>query len=192
MRRPQRQETSPAKRSRSGPRTFDAFELVQQRGTLCGAADAAQLPRVADALAEPGGRVEYAIQGTSDEADRPALDLAIDGELFLTCQRCLQPMRWIAAQRITVLLARDARELALLDDSDEREVVLADAPLDPLALVEDELVLTMPYAPRHSPDEAPRCVPAHGDAPQRPASPFGALAGLRDLPEPAKGKRSKR
>ena len=49
------------------------------------------------------------------------------------------------AQRTLLLLARDERELARLDAEDhEHEVVLADAPLDPLTLVEDELLLTLP------------------------------------------------
>ena len=34
-------------------------------------------------------------------------------------------------------------------------MVLADAPLDPVVLVEDELLLSLPFAPRHDAD----CVP---------------------------------
>ena len=43
--------------------------------------------------------------------------------------------------------------MAALDNDSELEVVLAAAPLDPAELVEDELVLAMPFAPRH-PDDA--------------------------------------
>jgi uncharacterized protein len=49
-----------------------------------------------------------------------------------------------------VLLARDERELAALDAGSESEVVLAEGSLDPLTLVEDELVLALPFAPRHA------------------------------------------
>ena len=193
MRRNESPETPRASRARKGPRSFDAFELVQQRGALHGNVAATELSRVADALADEGGRIEYVIRGISDEADRPALELSIDGELFLTCQRCLKPMRWVAEQRSTVLLAHDERELAQLDDSDEREVVLASAPLDALHLVEDELLLMMPYAPRHAQDEGAACVPATSvddAAPDKPASPFEALAGLKTRAD--KGKRAKR
>ena len=41
------------------------------------------------------------------------------------------------------------KELARLDDASEGEVLLADRPLEPAMLVEDELVLTLPFAPRH-------------------------------------------
>ncbi len=47
-----------------------------------------------------------------------------------------------------VLLARDERELARLDEEDEHEVVLAASPLDAATLVEDELLLTLPFVPR--------------------------------------------
>ena len=40
------------------------------------------------------------------------------------------------------------------DDADSSaEVVLAAAPMEPLALIEDELLLALPFAPRH-PDGA--------------------------------------
>jgi uncharacterized protein len=173
---------------------FEAFELVQQRGTVSGEIAPSKLERIADSLASDAGRVAYAIAGTTDEAERPALDVRIDGELELTCQRCLKPMTWRASQRITLLLAHDERELALLDDSDEREVVLADESLDPIELVEDELLLTMPYAPRHPQSEAALCVPANDGEPQpdKPASPFGALAELKAARAPGKGKPAKR
>jgi uncharacterized metal-binding protein YceD (DUF177 family) len=45
---------------------------------------------------------------------------------------------------------RPIAELARLDGDSELEVVLAQEPLDPMALVEDELVLATPFAPRHT------------------------------------------
>ena len=67
----------------------------------------------------------------------------------LTCQRCLGDFEWPVGQRTDVLLARDDRELAALDGDSDAEVVLAGKPVEPLALVEDELVLALPFAPRH-------------------------------------------
>ncbi len=47
-----------------------------------------------------------------------------------------------------------------LDEVSEHEVVLANAPLDPVALVEDELLLTLPFAPRHEASCGPASVAA--------------------------------
>ena len=72
-----------------------------------------------------------------------------DGSVPLECQRCLQPFAWPVAQRTTLLLARDERELARLDDGDdEHEVILAEAPLERVTLIEDEVLLALPFAPR--------------------------------------------
>jgi uncharacterized protein len=75
--------------------------------------------------------------------------VSIQGMVPLTCQRCLGALDQPVGQSTTLLLARDDDELVRLDESSEDEVVLANAPLDPLALVEDELLLTLPFAPRH-------------------------------------------
>jgi uncharacterized protein len=77
------------------------------------------------------------------------LAIEIEGSVPLTCQRCLDDFEWPVAQRTEVLLAHDERELALLDADSSAEVVLAGAPVTTLTLVEDELLLALPFAPRH-------------------------------------------
>jgi uncharacterized protein len=77
----------------------------------------------------------------------------LSGSVTLECQRCLADFAWPIDVTTEVLLARDDAELAALDADSSLEVVLASGPLDPLSLVEDELVLTLPFAPRH-PDGA--------------------------------------
>jgi uncharacterized protein len=136
-----------------GSGKFDAFRLAAERGVIEGTLDAVALPRVAERLVEERAPVRWRIEGSTDALGRPALALALEGELPLECQRCLGAYRWPVAQQTQVLLARSEAELAALDNDSELEVVLAAAPLDPAELVEDELVLAMPFAPRH-PDGA--------------------------------------
>jgi uncharacterized protein len=102
----------------------------------------------------------------------------------LQCQRCLRLFWWPVHQRTAVLLAHDERELAYLDDNDEREVVLAAGPLATLAIVEDELVLSLPYVPRC---DRPDCLAADaaaraGDDAVPAPSAFEALARLKRGP----------
>lgn len=171
--------------------SFDAFDLALRRGRVAGAVDAASLPRVADRLATEGGAadVSWQIAGTANALGRPALEISLDGAVPLVCQRCLEPFAWPVAQRTTVLLARDERELAALDEDDqEHEVVLAAAPLAATTLVEDELLLTLPFAP-HCVRAVCAESPLFGDAAaEGPASAFAALAGLKadDAKKPAK------
>jgi len=128
---------------------FDAYKLASSRATIEGSLDPAELPRLEDRVADGGGRVEWTIAGAADAQGRPALDVSIAGSVPLTCQRCLGTLEQGVGQSTRLLLARDEAELIRLDDASEHEVVLASGPLDPVALVEDELLLTLPFAPRH-------------------------------------------
>lgn len=139
------------RRAHPGSR-LDAFQLARERGVAEGSVDAHELPRVDDVLGEGPARVAWRIEGTADPAGRPALSIEIKGVVPLTCQRCLDDFEWPLDQRTSVLLAHDERELAALDGDSDAEVVLAVTPVEPLALVEDELVLALPFAPRHPED----------------------------------------
>jgi uncharacterized protein len=140
------------RRQQSGPK-LDAFRLARERGAVEGTVDAHQLPRVDDVLAEGPAPITWRIEGVEDAAGRPALSIELTGAVRLTCQRCLGDFERPIDQRTEVLLARDARELAALDADSAAEVVLAEMPVEPLTLVEDELVLALPFAPRHPDDE---------------------------------------
>jgi uncharacterized protein len=139
---------------------FDAFRLAASRGELAGRVDPAKLPRLDDRVAGSGGHVDWTIRGTQDAEGRPALAIDLDGVVPLTCQRCLGVVDERVGQSTLLLLARDDDELVRLDEASEHEVVSAREPLDPLALVEDELLLTLPFAPRHESG----CAPPAGDA----------------------------
>jgi uncharacterized protein len=157
---------------------FDAFDLARRGASITGLIDAASLPRVADRLDPEGGdaRIAWRIVGTADRLGRPALEVGIDGAVPLVCQRCLQSFSWTLAQRTLLLLARTEAELARLDGEDEHEVVLGTAPLDAMTLVEDELLLTLPFVPRC---EQPDCASAATRTETRPpAAPSGGLAVL--------------
>jgi uncharacterized protein len=132
-------------------RRFDAFRLASGRGAVAGTLDARDLPRLADLLAEDAGPaiVGWRIAGGAAADGHVALTVALEGVLPLTCQRCLGRLDWPVAQRTELLLARDDAELARLDADSDGEVIVAAEPLDPAALVEDELLLTVPFVPRH-------------------------------------------
>jgi uncharacterized protein len=170
--------------------SVDAFEMAARGLEIAGTVRAADLPRIADQLApvvaegsDEGGTIAWRIVGVMDALGRPALEVGLDGAVTLECQRCLRPFSWPVAQRTLLLLARNERDQATLDEDDEHEVVVAAAPLDPRELVEDELLLTLPFAPHC---EQGDCVtaelPDESDGGSKAAagkSPFAALAALK-------------
>lgn len=164
---------------------FDASGLAARGESLGGEIDAARRPRVADRLAPLSSAVPitWKIAGGQDDLGRPTLTVTIEGTLPLVCQRCLQPFELPVAQQTELLLARTEGELEPLD-SGEAEVVLADAPLDAMTLVEDEILLSLPFAPIHAEEQCPvRLAPGAESAPATPApsttSPFARLSALK-------------
>jgi uncharacterized protein len=99
------------------------------------------------------------------------------------CQRCLQPFALPVVQQTELLLARTQAELETLD-AGEAEVVLAAAPLDALTLIEDEILLSLPFAPTHAEGQCPESLSPSANAAtagQAPGatSPFARLAALK-------------
>jgi uncharacterized protein len=163
------------------PVRFDALKLSASGESLEGVVDAADLQRVADRLATDAGaaKLAWCLVGCRDGQGRPALRLTLAGSVPLVCQRCLQPFAALVDQSTELLLARSEAELARLD-VEEIEVVLATERLDALTLVEDELLLSLPFSPRHPDGEcaASPMVAGH-ESSQRRSSPFGQLGELK-------------
>jgi uncharacterized protein len=172
---------------------FDAFRLAARGEAIVGEVDIAGRERVADRIAPRQGAVpiEWRIEGGCDTLARPRLTITVHGGVGLTCQRCLQRFDLELDQRSEVLVARDEAELRRLD-AEEHEVLLASAPLDALTLVEDEVLLSLPFAPMHPPGECPdeaQAARAAGttqgtkqQVKQDTPSPFARLAAIKRRP----------
>jgi uncharacterized protein len=164
---------------------FDAFDLAARGGRLGGEIDLAGRPRIADRLAPAtiAAPMAWAVAGGHDAAARPTLVVTIEGSLPLLCQRCLQSFDLPVAQRTELLLARAEAEFEALDAGDA-EVVLAAAPLDVLTLVEDEILLSLPFVPSHAEGQCPASLkpaaqPVAARAATGTTSPFARLSALK-------------
>jgi DUF177 domain-containing protein len=104
--------------------------------------------RAREAVVDPDVEIGYRVEGGADSRGRPMVALQLTGKVELICQRSLHPMPLELGRRTQVLLARDQRELEMWDrEVDDAEVVLADQPVDLESLLEDEFLLSLPYAP---------------------------------------------
>ncbi len=117
--------------------------------------------RLEDRVAAPAD-VAWRIAGTTDVMGRPAIEIAIDGQVPVTCQRCLADFALPVSRRTVAVLAKSEADADALDATSDNEVLVANRPLVASDLVEDELLLTLPYAPMH---EMP-CAPG-GDQPSQ-------------------------
>lgn len=125
-------------------------------------------------------------------AVRQYLRLAVAGDMWLECQRCMTPYRHPMATETVFEVVRDeAQADACLADDTLPEAIVGSANFDLIELVEEELLLALPLVPKHEvcpevhaslvtgPDG--QAEPAEEDVQDKP-SPFAALAALKRVP----------
>ncbi|BCL76017.1 hypothetical protein JHS3_17530 [Jeongeupia sp. HS-3] len=159
-----------------GMTVIHSAEFAREGGALEGVAQLADFPRLLDLLAESRGEVRWSIGSYVDRFERPTLTVKAEGELQLVCQRCMAPMAW-PFEIDTVLTQFPTEEAADEAEAvDEAlDTVLIDPALDVLALIEEEILLAMPYAPLHVTCAAPGDTPVGNTKP----NPFAVLAQMK-------------
>jgi len=120
---------------------------------LSGSLGRESLPRlvadVADSLTPLHVAVQYRLSGVT-EMGRPALVLEIEADVPLRCQRCLGLYQQPISLRTVLPVARDEVELARWESDDPMlDALVAEPDMDVVALVEDEVLLSLPVVPEH-------------------------------------------
>lgn len=153
----------------------DGLEFVRQSDRLSGEIAIAALDRLADSLAGNAGSLKCAVQGGVDQEGNSFLILAVSGTLQLRCQRCLERMTYALQIDKRLLLVAPGRawpDEALEDD--EFDAIEAGKTMALLPLIEEEVLLALPIAPRHEVCEPPVMMDK-----DREPSAFAVLAQFR-------------
>jgi uncharacterized protein len=154
---------------------IDSLEFARTGQTLTGELPVAGFARLKDSLYDPAGEIRFELKGARDARLRPALVLDISGVLHLQCQRCLGMMDYPLHVSNTLLLG-SGEDSGRLDEEDVEWIEASDA-LDVAALVEDEILLGLPFSPRHAEGQ---CRQDSGIAAQSAeSSAFAKLAALK-------------
>jgi uncharacterized protein len=153
---------------------IDGFEFASAGAMQQGRMPLSGFARLKDQLASDTGEVEYAVEGVLDARGRPSLRLRVKGTLQLRCQRCLEAMPFEAHEEQLLVLAATQEEIdADPVDANAPDRVLGGKQMVLADLVEEQLILALPYAPRHA-----RCDAAGERGEEGKASPFAELRGL--------------
>ena len=114
------------------------------------------------------------------------LAFTLTGDVWLTCQRCLQPIAIDLSDDYDIALLENDSQVRLINDEQDYllldEVVTEQSPerlLPFKKLVEDEILLKTPMAPKH--DDCEMSVEQFGEIPEEEENenPFAALASLK-------------
>jgi uncharacterized protein len=161
---------------------IDSLGFARNGQHLSGELPVAELPRLLDMLETPQGNLHYTVQGGVDKQGIPFLDVGVIGLCRLRCQRCMNGLDYPVRLNARLLL-RDQAGLDALDEDvaggseEEFDSILADTHLNVLDMLEEEILLSLPIAPKH---ELGACRATDGENTQRnEKSPFAELAQLK-------------
>lgn len=183
----------------SVPKT-DLALLAKQGGTVFGVVPTIRMSRLVrdlpaqravrsapDAVDTEDGAVWFEFTGVSQTGRRPRVTLKAQAIVVLVCQRCLGEMRFAIDETVEFeLFGNEAQANAALgaeeSDPEAPEPLVVDGPVDLMAIVEDQLILAIPYVPKHPFCEQARKTAGEPIEPAERESPFRVLENLkRDL-----------
>jgi uncharacterized protein len=152
---------------------IDSVVFARESGLLQGDLPVAELARVLDTLTASDGNLAYRVRGRVEPRKRPQLAVDVDGMLSVRCQRCLEGIDYPVRIRSLLELVEEGEEPTQEEiEDDSKDFLVAQKELDVVALIEDEIILDLPVAPRHEncvlPDTGKRLVEL---------SPFAILKG---------------
>lgn len=154
---------------------IDSLDFARKGMETSGEVPMAELPRMAELLTDNEGKISYVLRGFVGMDGKPLLELTLNGVCNLRCQRCLKtliyPVKLVSSLRLVTESQLDESDI----EDDEVDNIPADKRLDVLALLEEELLLSLPIAPKHEPGICQ--IEAEGLS--RSASPFAVLSGLK-------------
>ncbi|MFA6313697.1 MAG: YceD family protein [Sterolibacterium sp.] len=154
---------------------INSLEFAREKRRSAGSFPVFSLSRLADMLVEDGSSLSWQVTGECDADLKPYLLIEVAGELQLKCQRCLQALAYRLKINSCLQLVPEGAAWPDEDLEDDRiDPIAASDNQSVLALVEDEVLLALPIAPRHQSCE----LPAYDDG-STLASPFAKLAKLK-------------
>ncbi|WP_083845909.1 YceD family protein [Rhodanobacter sp. IGA1.0] len=164
------------------PESVDAWRMVSARRSFEGTLPVASMPRLCGALADTDGSVHFELDFGRDELGISYVDVRATGSLSVTCQRTLEPFDLPVTVDTRLGLIRQEREEAGLPPDCEPLLVAEDGRLNPVDVIEDELLLALPLIPINPdsslPDEAISQEPETSGEGQS-ENPFAVLRELK-------------
>lgn len=162
------------------PELLDAWRMVAARRGVEGRLPLSALERLRDSLVDTDGEVRFSLDFAQDALRVPYVELKIDAELPLLCQRSLQRFLFPVSIVQRLGLIREEADEAGLPEGYEPLLMPEDGMLQTAELVEDELILAIPVVPLMPGTEAMEGDWPAEDAEKERANPFAALSTLKN------------
>ena len=151
------------------------LQLAGAGELLSGEVELAGMRRLAPSLHTREGTLEVTLEFGLDPERIPYLRGQVHGRLILTCQRCMQAMDFPVDLDTTLGLVSSPDEADALPGHYEPLMVGAE-PVALLNIIEDELLLYLPQAPKHPESQCPASVQDSEGKARDTRKPFAVLS----------------
>jgi uncharacterized protein len=158
---------------------IDAFDFCRNNGHREGVTPVAEMPRLAADCADASGQIAWTIDGGQTPQGYPSMTLAVQGDVNLVCQRCLQPFGYHMDSSTMLVLGKDDADADGIEevlDDESIDVIVGSQTCDIMQLLEDEALLALPQAPKHEVCPDTKLLDA---LKSEKVSPFAALKSLK-------------
>lgn len=168
------------------PLQVEPRKLVDRGISFTGELPLGRFERLAELMTSTAGSVRVNVAFERDAQRHAVMQLELDADIAMLCQRCLEEVVISVAGRYDYVIVGQGSDTEMLPRSYD-VLELGDEPLDLLTLIEDELLLCLPVVPMHPRDECrhpPGYVEPEPDDGQAKANPFSVLAQLKPDAKP--------
>lgn len=134
------------------PESVDPWRSADLQRCFSGQLALDIFPRLGASLAGAEGVVDYSLAFKRRGRRRATINGSLSAQLMIVCQRCMNPMQYPLDVSFELVVADGPEEARLLADELELLVVEDDS-VSPLDIIEDELLLALPFVSMHRPEE---------------------------------------
>jgi len=176
------------------PEHLDALRLFARDGSITATLPFARLHRFAEQLLDSDGSVAVNLHFGHDEEQRPLLSGSLRTEVKISCQRCMEPLELELECDVALLALASDDEVQALHSTDtalDAVIMHADTGFDVLAVIEDELLLSLPVVAVHEESDCSAALNAFRRkqeeaerAEEVAQNPFAVLAQLKRNDDP--------
>ncbi|MDR0781480.1 MAG: YceD family protein [Pseudomonadales bacterium] len=172
------------------PEHLDALKLFARNGSVTATLPLSKLHRFAASLLDTEGAVAVDLHFGHDEEQRPRLSGSLHTEVRVNCQRCMEalPLK-LDCELALLVLESEAAVKALQGEDAALDALVMDPEqgLDVLAVIEDELLLSLPLVPLHAAADCSAVLNAYQRehaVQESVVHPFAVLATLKRTGDP--------
>ena len=98
--------------------------------------------------------IVFVLRGFENKYKELCLELSIEGKLSLICQRCSEKLEHTIFLKSGFLIKEETQLTDFeVDDYADYDLIEGSAKMDVLSLIEDEIILSLPVAPKHESDK---------------------------------------